>query len=220
VRVRARELYWAGLRLGLPYGAVGFLLSMSFAVLAGQAGFSAAQTIVMSLVVFAGSAQFAALGVLASGGTAVAAVTAGALLNSRFLAMGLAVAPYAKGHAVARGAQGQLIVDSTWALAHREEGPFDRWMMLGNTSVQFMTWQLGSLAGVLAGDALGDIDRFGLDAIFPTFFLALLVSELRNRRSRVVALLGAVIALALVPFAPPGVPILAAAAAALVGVRR
>jgi 4-azaleucine resistance transporter AzlC len=218
--VRGRELYWTGLRLGLPYGAVGLLLSMSFAVLAGQAGFTAAQTVVMSLVVFAGSAQFAALGVLAGGGTAVAAVTAGALLNSRFLAMGLAVAPYAKGRAVARGAQGQLIVDSTWALAHREEGPFDRWMMLGNTSVQFVCWQLGSLAGVYAGDALGDIDRFGLDAIFPTFFLALLVSELRERRSRWVALLGAVIALVLVPFAPPGVPILAAAAAALIGVRR
>jgi 4-azaleucine resistance transporter AzlC len=202
----------------VPYGAVGFVLSMSFAVLAGQAGFTAAQTIVMSLVVFAGSAQFAALGVLAGGGTAVAAVTAGALLNSRFLAMGLAVAPHVRGPAVVRGAQGQLIVDSTWALAHREEGPFDRWMMLGNTSVQFVTWQLGTLIGAYAGGALGDIERFGLDAIFPTFFLALLIAELRNRRARWVALLGALIALALVPFAPPGVPILAAAAAALVGV--
>jgi predicted branched-subunit amino acid permease len=78
----------------------------------------------------------------------------------------------------------------------------------------------GTVVGAVAGAALGDLDRFGLDALFPAFFLALLFAELRHRRSRVVALLGAAIALALAPFAPPGVPVLAASIAALVGLRR
>jgi predicted branched-subunit amino acid permease len=72
----------------------------------------------------------------------------------------------------------------------------------------------------LAGTGLGDLDRFGLDALFPAFFLALLMAELRHRQSRAVALAGAVIALGLAPFTPPGVPVLAASIAAVVGLRR
>ena len=85
---------------------------------------------------------------------------------------------------------------------------------------QYATWVLGTVVGALSGDLLGDTDRLGLDAVFPTFFLGILIAELRDRRSRTVALLGAGIALALVPFTPPGVPILAAALAALLGLRR
>src|SRR3712207_8467750 len=83
----------SGVRLGLPYAVVGFVLSLSFGVLARQAGFTALQAIVTGAVVFAGSAQFAALAVLSGGGTALAAITAGTLMNGRFLAMGTALAP-------------------------------------------------------------------------------------------------------------------------------
>jgi predicted branched-subunit amino acid permease len=79
---------------------------------------------------------------------------------------------------------------------------------------------IGTTVGAVAGTGLGDPRALGLDAIFPAFFLALLLPELRDRRSRGVALGGALIALALVPLAPPGVPVLAASAAALVGLRR
>jgi predicted branched-subunit amino acid permease len=79
---------------------------------------------------------------------------------------------------------------------------------------------LGTVAGVLGGGAIGNPDRFGLDAIFPAFFLGLLAHELTNPRARAVALLGGVIAFGLTPVAPAGVPILAAALAALLGVRR
>jgi predicted branched-subunit amino acid permease len=78
---------------------------------------------------------------------------------------------------------------------------------------------LGTVVGAFSGDLLGDTDRFGLDAVFPTFFLALLIAELRSPRSRLVALCGAAIALTLVPFTPPGIPILAAGIAALLGLR-
>ena len=203
--------------MGLPFAAVGAVLSLSFAVLARQAGFTPLQAILTSVVVFAGSAQFAALAVLTGGGAAGAAVAAGTLMNGRFLAMGIAVAPSLPGGPVVRALQGQTMVDASWAMANRGDGTYDRWLMFGSTLPQYVTWVLGSAVGAYAGNLLGNPERFGLDAIFPTFFLAILLGELRRRRARVVAALGIVIALALTPFAPPGVPIMAAAAAALLG---
>ena len=210
----------AGIRLGIPYAVVGFVLSMSFGVLARQAGFSPFQAILTAAIVFAGSAQFAGLAVLASGGTAVAAIAAGTLMNGRFLAMGTALAPSLPGGALKRAVQGQAVVDASWALANRGDGTFDRWLLFGTTLPQYVTWTLGTVVGALGGDLLGDTDRLGLDAVFPTFFLSILIAELREPRSRFVAICGATIALALVPFTPPGVPILAAGVAALLGLRR
>ena len=214
------DSFRAGIRLGIPYAVVGFVLSMSFGVLARQAGFTPLQAIVTAAIIFAGSAQFAVLAVLASGGTAVAAVVAGTLMNGRYLAMGTALAPSLPGGPLARALQGQTMVDSSWALANRGDGTFDRWLLFGTTLPQYVAWLLGTVVGAFGGDLLGDTDRFGLDAVFPTFFVGILIAELRTPRSRVVALLGAGIALALVPFTPAGVPILAAAAAAILGLRR
>ncbi len=216
----ARASFLTGVRLGLPYAAVGSVLSLSFGVLAREAGFTPLQAIATAMLVFAGSAQFAALAVLTGGGSAAAAVAAGTLMNGRFLAMGIALAPSLSGGAVQRGAQGQAVVDASWALANRGDGTFDRWQLFGTTAPQYVTWALGTVVGVFAGDVIGDPTRLGLDAIYPTFFLALLLAELRDRRSRTVAAVGSLIALALVPFAPPGVPILAAAAASLIGLAR
>ena len=197
-----------------------FVLSMSFGVLARQAGFSPLQAILTAAIVFAGSAQFAGLAVLASGGTAAAAVAAGTLMNGRFLAMGTALAPSLPGGPLKRATQGQAVVDASWALANRGDGTFDRWLLFGTTAPQYVTWTLGTVVGVFAGDLIGDPQRLGLDAIYPTFFLALLLAELRDPLSRTVAAAGGLIALALVPFTPAGVPILAAAAAALLGLGR
>lgn len=215
-----RASFRRGLRLGLPFAAVGFFLSVSFGVLARQAGFSVAQASVTAMIVFAGSAQFAALSVVTAGGGIPAALTAGSLMNARFLAMGIALAPSLPGGPWRRAAQGQTVVDSSWALAHRGDGTFDRWLLFGTTVPQYAAWTLGSVVGAVSGDLLGDTERLGLDAIYPVFFLSLLIAELRDRTSRLVALTGALVALALVPLAPPGIPILAASAVALVGVVR
>ena len=209
----------AGLRAGAPFAAAGFLLSFSFGVLAREAGFTAVQAIVMSAIVFAGSAQFAAISIVAAGGGLGAAVAAAALMNSRFLPMGIALAPSLPGGPARRAAQGQAVVDSSWAMAAQGDGTFDRWFLFGSTAIQYVTWFAGTTAGALGGDLLGNPNRLGLDAIYPTFFLALLLVELRRPRARVVAAAGAVIALALVPFTPAGVPVLAASAAALLGLR-
>ena len=209
----------AGLRAGAPFAAAGFLLSLSFGVLAREAGFSALQAIVMSAIVFAGSAQFAAISIVGAGGGLGAAVAAAALMNSRFLPMGIALAPSLPGGRAKRAAQGQTVVDASWAMAAQGDGTFDRWFLFGSTAIQYVTWFAGTTAGALGGNLLGDPGKLGLDAIYPTFFLALLLAELVRPRARVVAALGAVIALALVPFTPAGVPVLAASAAALLGLR-
>jgi 4-azaleucine resistance transporter AzlC len=216
----ARASFRRGLRLGVPFAVVGFFLSVSFGVLARQAGFSVAQASVTAIIVFAGSAQFAALSVVTVGGGIPAALTAGTLMNARFLAMGIALAPSLPGGPVKRAAQGVTVVDSSWALANRGDGTFDRWLLFGTTVPQYLTWTLGSVVGAVSGDALGDTDRLGLDAIYPVFFLSLLIAELRDATSRWVAVGGGLLALALVPISPPGVPILAASAVALVGLVR
>ena len=209
-----------GLRAGAPFALAGGLLAVSFGVVARQTGFTALEAIVMSAVVFGGSAQFAAVAILGQGGGAGPAVSAAALMNSRFLAMGAALGPSLPGGPIKRAAQGQVVVDASWALASRGDGTFDRKMLFGSSAIQYVTWQAGTILGALAGDVLGDPAELGLDAIYPAFFLALLIAEARSGRARGVAAAGAAIALALVPVAPPGVPVLAAGAAALAGLTR
>ena len=141
-------------------------------------------------------------------------------MNSRFLPMGAALAPSLPGGPLKRALQGQTVVDASWALASRGDGTFDRWLLFGSSSVQYVTWTLGTVVGAIWGEGLGDPETLGLDAIYPAFFLGLLIKEVRDGRALGVAALGALIALVLVPFAPAGVPVLAASLAALVGLRR
>jgi 4-azaleucine resistance transporter AzlC len=208
-----------GIRAAAPVSLAVFFVGMSFGVTARPV-IGAAAAVAMSAVVFAGSAQFAATAVLADGGTPAAALLAGILLNARFLAMGVAVAPSLSGGRLRRVLQGQAVVDASFAIASRGGGRFDRHALIGGTVAQYPAWVLGTLAGVLAGDLVHDPQALGLDAIFPAFFLVLLAEELRSGSAVVAAMLGAAVALALVPFAPPGIPVLAASLAALIGLRR
>jgi 4-azaleucine resistance transporter AzlC len=217
--VLSSDAFRAGLRAGAPYAVAGGLLSLSFGVLAREAGMPALAVVVMSVIVFAGSAQFAAIAIVAAGGGIGAAVAAAAMMNSRFLAMGIALGPSLPGGPVKRAAQGQAVVDSSWAMASRGDGTFDRVFLFGSTAIQYATWQAGTILGAYGGNVLGDPHRLGLDAVYPAFFLALLLAELNRPMGSAVAIGGAAIALALVPFAPAGVPVLAASLAALAGLR-
>ena len=214
----ARERRAAGIRRGLPFGIAVFAISISFGVLARPLMGSVAP-IVMSILVFSGAAQFGALAVLKAGGTAGAAIAAGVLLNARYLAMGLALAPSLRGRAASRGAIAMTTVDASWAAASLGGGAFDPWYMVGVSIPQYTGWVLGTVVGVLIGPALGDPNALGLDALFPAFFIALLFEEARGRRRLAAAGGGAGIALALTPLVPAGLPILAAAAAAIAASR-
>jgi 4-azaleucine resistance transporter AzlC len=208
-----------GARAGIPLGAAGLLLGVSFGVVAEPVMGSVAP-IVMSAIVFAGAAQFAATAVLADGGSAAAAIVAGILLNLRFIPMGIAIAPSLRGPMASRAAVGQGLVDASWAIASRGDGRYDIPYMLGATLMQYPAWVGGAVIGVLAGDVIGNPEDLGIDAIFPAFFLALLVNELRDGMSAGAALIGAAMALALTPFVPPGIPVLAACAGAALGLVR
>jgi predicted branched-subunit amino acid permease len=212
--------FWAGVRAGVPFALAGGLLAASFGVLATDVGMPGWAAVVMSAIVFAGSAQIAALSILGGGGGLGSAIGAAALMNSRFLPMGIAIGPSLPGGPVARAAQGQTIVDASWALASDGEGGFDRHVLFGSTALQYVTWVSGTALGVLFGSALGDPRDLGLDAIYPAFFLALMIGEIRSGRALGVAAAGALIAFVLVPIAPAGVPVLVASLASLIGLIR
>jgi len=205
-----------GLRLGLPYALASLILGISFGVIA-EPVIGPLAAIVMSATLYAGSAQFAATAVLASGGSALAAIVAGVLLNARYGPMGIALAPSLRGGPLRRAAIGQTMIDFAWAASSRGGGRFDPAFMVGASMSAYPAWVGGTAIGVAAGDEIGDPSALGLDAIFPAFFLALLVEgELRRGRPLVAAGLGSLIALALLPLTPAGVPIIAASVAAVV----
>jgi 4-azaleucine resistance transporter AzlC len=200
--------------------AVG-LFGVSFGVLSvSTGGMGALPAIVMSASTFAGSAQFAAASVVSGGGGPVAALAAALLLNARYLPIGVSVARFLVGGPLRRFLQAQLVVDESWAIAARGGGRFDPHRLVGAGVVLWLAWVGGTIVGVLGGEALGDPAALGLDAAFPALFLALLVPQIDGRRALLAAVLGAAIALALVPFTPAGVPIIAAASASLVGLVR
>jgi predicted branched-subunit amino acid permease len=215
---RRRAARAAGIRLGVPYAIAAGLVGISFGVLA-EPVMGAAGALAMSAFVFAGAAQFGATAVLASGGGAVAAIVAAVLLNARFLPMGIALAPSLRGRPLVRAAYGQTMIDASWAMASRGGGRFDPDFMVGATIPSYPAWVGGTAIGIFAGSVIGDPDALGLDALFPAFFLSLLFGELRTQRALGPAAIGAVVALALTPITPPGVPVIAASAGALLGLR-
>ena len=103
-------------------------------MLAHDVGMPAWAAILMSVIVFAGSAQIAALTILGAGGGLLSAIGAAALMNSRFLPMGIAVAPSLPGRPLSRAVQGQPLVDASWALASDGEGGFNRHLCSGRAS--------------------------------------------------------------------------------------
>jgi 4-azaleucine resistance transporter AzlC len=215
-----RDAIQAGARAALPVAVAAAAFGASFGVLARTAGISPVAAVAMSATTFAGAAQFAAVSVLSLGGGALAAVAASALLNARYTPMGIAIAPSFRGGVLRRLLTAQLIVDESWALAIRAPEPGRLGTLLGAGLVLWPAWVGGTVLGAFAGEVIGNPEQIGLDAAFPALFLALLVPLVRDRQALAAALLGGGIALLLLPFTAPGVPILASAAACLVGLRR
>lgn len=200
----------AGARASIPLAAPVLAFGVSFGALAGAAGIDPLFAIAMSATTFAGSAQFAAASILTEGGGAVAALVAGILLNTRYLPIGISLAPALGGPSWKRFLHAQLAVDESWAIAHTGGGRFDKELLFGAGLTLYVAWLIGTSLGVAAGGFLGDPARLGLDAAFPALFLVLVAPRLREELGRWAAIGGAAIALTLVPLAPAGVPILVA----------
>jgi branched chain amino acid efflux pump len=212
--------YRDGMRAALAVAATVWFFGASFGLVARTAGMGVAAPLVMSATTFAGSAQFAVTSILADSGGALAAIAAAVLLNARYAPISISVASLFRGTRARRLLESQLIVDESWALASRGGGRFDRRILIGAGLLLYVSWLSGTVVGVVAGHALGDPKALGLDGAFPALFLALLAPQLRAPRALPAALLGAAIALALIPVTPPGTPIVAAGLACLIGLRK
>jgi branched chain amino acid efflux pump len=190
--------------------AVG-MVGASFGTIAVATGLPWWMPSVMSVLVFAGGAQFLVVGVIAAGGSPIAAVLGGLMLNARHLPFGLAVADEIGRGRLARLVGSHLLVDESVAFALAQRDPARARAAYWACGVTlFLTWNTAVLGGALAGQAIGDPGAFGLDAAFPAALLALLLPSLRDRAVLRPALVGGAVALAASPLLPPGVPVLLA----------
>ncbi len=201
----------------MAVGVYGF----AFGAASIAAGLSVLQTCLLSLFAFTGGTQFAVVGVLAGGGTLAAALSSGLLLGSRNTLYAMRLAPMLRVRGVRRLLAALGTIDESTAMAIGQRTPeLSRvafWWTFGSV---FAIWNLATLVGAAGTSALGDPNRFGLDAVVPAAFLALLAPRLREGGiERRVAGGAAVIALVLIPFTPPGIPVLASCAALLLAGR-
>jgi branched chain amino acid efflux pump len=208
-----------GVRAALPLAPSPILFGLSFGVLSDATGFGGAAAVVMSATTFSGAAQFASVSVLDAGGTVAAAILAAVFLNARYVAISMTVSSIFPGSRLRRLVESQAIVDESWAISGRS-GRFEWPILVGAGLFFYVLWVASTALGTVLGGVLENPDELGLDAAFAALFLALAVPYLRDRRARQAAALGAGIVLVLLPFAPAGVPIIAAAAACLLGLRR
>lgn len=203
--------------VGVAVGTYGF----AFGAASVAAGLSALQTCLLSLLAFTGGTQFAVVGVVAGGGGLAAALGSGLLLGSRNALYAMRLAPLLRVRGARRllAAQGTIDESTAMAVGQGEDGLARTafWWTFGSV---FLMWNVATLLGAVGASAFGDPARFGLDAVVPAAFLALLAPRLRDGRiERRVAVAGAVIAAVLIPITPAGVPVLAATAALLLAGR-
>ncbi|QZY28061.1 AzlC family ABC transporter permease [Nocardioides coralli] len=206
----------AVVRDGLGVGLATGLYGTSFGAVSVAAGLSVAQTCALSLVMFTGASQFALVGVLAAGGSPLASGLTALLLGTRNTLYGIRLAPLLAWRGVRRAGAAQLVIDESTAMAlNRDTRPLARTGFLATGLAVFVLWNLFTLVGAVAGEALGDPRTFGLDAAVGAAFLALVWPRLADRRNRWVAVAAAAVALGLVPVTAAGVPVLAAGGVAL-----
>ncbi|MER8184576.1 AzlC family ABC transporter permease [Kitasatospora sp. NPDC094015] len=187
------------------------LVGASFGAISVSGGLPAWVPIALSVLVFAGGSQFAAVGVLLAGGGPLAAVATGLVLNTRLLPLGFAVGDVLGGPRWSRLLGAHLLTDESAAFALRHQDPARRRAAFWLCGLAlFACWNLSVVLGAVAGGAIGDTAALGLDAAFPTVLLALLLPALADRATRNATFLGAAAALAATPFLPPGLPVLLA----------
>ncbi len=214
------EEFGAGIRSGGMLCPAVVCFGATFGLLAHPAGLDMLGALLMSATTFAGSAQFAATSVLIDHGGAAAAVIAAALMNLRYLPIGISVASVMRGSRSRRLVEAQLITDESWAISRNPNGEYSRGLLLGSGAVLWLAWTLGTAVGYVGYGFLTDPNRFGLDMAFPALFVALLPDQLRGANNLLTALLAALITLALLPFTSTGVAVLGALLACLVVLRK
>ena len=190
------------------------LYGVSFGAIGVTAGLDVLSVMLLSLLMFSGASQFAFVGVVAAGGAPITAIASAWLMGVRNSFYALRLAPEFGPRGLIRFLQAQLTIDESNAVSAAQDGASDRKLGFWLTGVGvFVFWNLATLLGALGGNLIGSVEAWGLDAAAAAAFLGLLWPRLRENLP--LALAGAAVALASVPFLPAGLPILLAAAVAL-----
>ena len=208
------------LSVSITVGAYG----TAFGAAAVANGFSVLQTCLLSLLTFSGASQFAVIGVLGAGGSALSGIATASLLGIRNGVYGVIMAPRLKVKGFKRVVAAQITIDESTAVALGQEVRGEKAMRQGFWLTGFgvfLFWNLFTLAGALGAQAMGDIRAWGLDSAVPAAFLGLVWPRLQTNRDRFLAIGCVVFALAMTPILPAGLPIIATAFIAVaVGLRK
>lgn len=197
-----------------------FVVGLSFGALAVGSGLPWWLPTLSSVLVFAGASQFMFVGIVAAGGSPIAAMLAGLVVNARHVPFGFAVGDLLGDGRFKRVIGMFVMVDETVAFALAQDDPEAKRRAYWASGIGlFVSWNVGVVAGVVGGSAIDDTAALGLDAAFPAVLLALILPMLRDATTFRAALLGAALAVAATPFLPAGLPILIALAGTLVALR-
>jgi branched chain amino acid efflux pump len=202
------------LRVAAPVLPAVAAVGVSFGVLARTERFGSLAALIMSMTTFAGSAQIATVSLIGTGSTLAAAIAAALLLNLRYAPIGINVARIFRGSPLRRFGEAQLVVDESWALARGDYA-----LLVGIGALLWICWVAGTGVGLALGSVIGDPSRYGIDGAFAALFVALLATQVRSPTRARVAVLGAAIAALLIPFTPPGIPIVLSTLAVFAGWR-
>lgn len=202
------------LAVAIPVGTYG----AAFGAASIASGFSVFQTCLLSLLLFSGASQFAVVGVMGAGGSALSAIATGSLLGLRNGLYGLRMAPLLKLRGAKKIIGAQITIDESTGVALNQEARGRQASAYGFWATGigvYIFWNLFTLIGALGAQSIGDPSAWGLDAAVPAAFLGLVWPRLTDKKTKLVALLAGALALVLIPIAPAGVPIISTAAIAI-----
>jgi len=203
------------LSVAIPVGTYG----AAFGAAAVAAGFSVLQSCVLSLALFSGASQFAVVGVMGAGGSALSAITTAALLGVRNGLYAIRLSSILSLRGYRKYLSAQVTIDESTAVALSQESRGTEAMRYGYFATGigvFVFWNLFTLIGAVGASAIGNPSAWGLDAAVPAAFLGLLWPRLTDRKTRIAAVLAVIVATALTPFTNPGLPIIATVLIAIV----
>ena len=203
------------LAVAIPVGTYG----AAFGAASVAAGFSILQTCLLSLLLFSGASQFAVVGVMGAGGSALSAIATGSLLGFRNGLYGLKMAPILKLRGLKKILAAQLTIDESTGVAIGQESSgveASRHGFWATGIGVYLFWNFFTFLGAIGAQAIGNPAAWGLDAAVPAAFLGLVWPRLIDNKTRFVAISAALLAIMLTPIAPAGVPIIATVAIAVI----
>ena len=196
-------------RTSLSVAFTGGLDGAAFGAAGVTAGFSILQTCLLSLLLFSGASQFAVVGIMGAGGSAISAIATATLLGFRNSLYGIQMAPILKVIGIKRILSAQITIDESTAVATMQENDSDKRRGFYVTGIGvYVFWNLFTYLGALGASAIGDPAAWGLDAAVPAAFAGLVWPRIKKKREFLITAAAIALALLLTPIAPAGVPII------------